>query len=546
MKKTMKYFSMAALALVGAVMTSCSNSSDFEETLTQPQPASGDKVETLTASVSMAGGETRALTDDGVKTFAVRDKIAVVYKNTSGETVKAESEELEAGDITNEGKSANFTVTLTNADKTQNVTYIYPAAMANSDGTINYNALAEQDGTLATLASDLDYCEYSGAWSGSNLPTGDMSNQLVVCAYTLKNSDGSDDITSNVTTMTVSDGTNVYIVNRTAAAGPIYVAIQPTDNKNIKYTAIASSKVYTKNVTGKTYTNGKWYPLGLRMTQNDDIIPHLFSVNGKKIYFSKGNLRAECASADNDGSTQETWTWRFSTNQYDRIGGLKSGESGTKSGNNNINGNGSINPAGNVDLFGWSTSATHLGINVTNSNNTAYLGAFADWGSASEVTACIGTGWRTPTSNEWRYLTVTRSGNRFAMAKLWNNRCGMILLPDDWNTGYYSLNNINDASVDFSVNTISSDDWTNKLARGAVFLPVTGQRNGSNWINGANDQLHYWSSTKGDTDSGTSANANHMRWMPNTTTPEANRGLAPDTGAGRCNGYAVRLVYDIK
>ncbi len=541
MKKTMKYFSMAALALVGAVMTSCSNSSDFEETLTQPQPASGDNVETLTASVRMAGGETRALTSGGVKTFAEGDKIAVVYKNTSGTTVKAESEELTG--ISVDGKSADFTVTLTNADKTQNVTYIYPASMANSDGTVNYDALAEQDGTLATLASNLDYCEYSGAWSEGQLPTGNLSNQLVVCAYTLKNSDGSADITSNVTTMTVSDGTNVYIVNRTAAAGPIYVAIQPTDNKNIKYTAIASSKVYTKNVTGKTYTNGEWYPLGLRMTQNDNIMPGLFSVNGKKVYFSKSNLQARATYVN---ASTTTWEWHFADTQYARVG---------TGANVYINGNGKVNSSGNglnVDLFGWSTAKTYLGINNSTTNTDYQYGGktdgsdFIDWGSHEDVIAGIGTGWRTLNKNEWRYLTNTRttpSGIRYVMAKK-GSRGGMILLPDDWNTSYYSLKNYNDASVDFSANTLDDSQWATLEAHGAVFLPVTGQRSGTS-VTGYDEQLHYWSSTGGLNDGGTPIGY-HLRWMPNTTTPVANRGLAPDTGAGRCNGYAVRLVYDIK
>ena len=534
MKKTMKYFSMAALALVGAVMTSCS-SDDLTENTQQSAENNGNNVETLTASISMAGGETRALTDGGVKTFAEGDKMAVVYQNTSGKTVKAESNALAAGDITDAGKSANFTVTLTDADKTKNVTYIYPASMANSDGTVNYDALAEQDGTLATLASDLDYCEYSGAWSGSNLPTGDLSNQLVVCAYTLKNSDGSVDITSNVTTMTVSDGTNVYIVNRTAAPGPIYVAIQPTDNKNIKYTAIASSKVYTKNVTGKTYTNGEWYPLGLRMTQNDNIMPGLFSVNGKKVYFSKSNLQA--MTSDNGAH----WTWHFADTQYARVG---------TGANIYINGNGTVTNDGNnknIDLFGWSTARTYLGINKSTTNTDYQYGGktdgsdFVDWGSHADVIAGIGTGWRTLNKNEWRHLTSTRSGNRFAMATLGGSRGGMILLPDDWKTTYYALSSINNGNASLNSNGISYSDWTNKLeAHGAVFLPVTGQRSGTT-VDGANDQLHYWSST-GGLNSSSVPIGYHLRWMPSGD----NKGLAPDTGAGRCNGYAVRLVYDIK
>ena len=526
--KTMKYFSMAALAFVGAVMTSCS-SDDLTENTQQSAENSGNNVEILTASVSMAGGETRALTDGGVKTFAEGDKMAVVYQNTSGKTVKAESNALAAGDITNGGKSASFTVTLTNADKTKNVTYIYPASMANNDGSVNYDALAEQDGTLESLATNLDYCEYSGAWNGSNLPTGDMSNQLVVCAYTLKNSDGSVDITSNVTTMTVSDGTNVYIVNRAAAAGPIYVAILPTDNKNIKYTAIANSKVYTKNVADKTYAKGKWFPLGLRMTQNDNIIPGLFTVKGQKVYFSKGNLRAS--------KKEGVWSWRFAPNQWSIVG--------NNSANINITGNGTLDVSSDylyVDLFGWSTSTTHLGIH-NSTNNNDYRGAdFADWGSADEVIAGIGTGWRTPTSDDWRYLLVNRttaSTKHYCKAQV-DGHPGVILIPDNWSTTY-GLEKCDVVEISFNASNIDKvtlEDWNSTFApNGAVFLPTTGQRENKT-VSYENGRLYYWSSTSGANTSGESANANQMYIAGNS--------VAPDTGAGRHFGNAVRLVYNIK
>ena len=84
----------------------------------------------------------------------------------------------------------------------------------------------------------------------------------------------------------------------------------------------------------------------------------------------------------------------------------------------------------------------------------------------------------------------------FALASI-GNRGGIILLPDDWKTSYYTLNNINDASKSFGDNSITADDWTDKLeAHGAVFLPVTGQRNSGTTVNGADEQLHYWSSSK--------------------------------------------------
>ena len=65
--------------------------------------------------------------------------------------VKAVSNALEPGDIADGSKSATFTFTLTNPDKTQNVDYIYPAAIVNQSGNMNEAALfGSQDGTLNT------------------------------------------------------------------------------------------------------------------------------------------------------------------------------------------------------------------------------------------------------------------------------------------------------------------------------------------------------------------------------------------------------------
>ena len=126
--KTMKNFlSMAALALMGAMMTGCSSDDNFDN---PQQPENKSKVVTLTTTVGFdASAGTRALTSTGVKTFAVGDQIAVIYKNTSDQTVTATSTALTTGDITNEGKNANFTVTLTNPKASEAVRYIYPAAM---------------------------------------------------------------------------------------------------------------------------------------------------------------------------------------------------------------------------------------------------------------------------------------------------------------------------------------------------------------------------------------------------------------------------------
>ena len=76
---------MAALVFMGAITTGCSTEDDSKSL---DQPAS--KTVTLTTTISMDGSATtRALTEEGVKTFAVDEQIAVVYTNTSSERVKA-------------------------------------------------------------------------------------------------------------------------------------------------------------------------------------------------------------------------------------------------------------------------------------------------------------------------------------------------------------------------------------------------------------------------------------------------------------------------
>lgn len=268
---------MAALVAMGMLGTSCNKAESPEIETPETQK---ENIVTLTTTVGFAADDTKALTGTGVKTFGAGDQMAVIYKNTSGGTVKA------VGTLTSGAgtKSGTFTFTLTNPDKAQNVTYIYPAAMAGSTG-VDYTKLNSQSsGTLTDLGSKYDLCTKSGAWDGNNLPTLTLENQLAILAINLKNST---DITSTITGMTISDGTNTYAVSRSAAAGPIYVAILPVASQNITVTATDGKKNYAKTLTDKTYAAGNGYNVTWNMT--DASVVNLEGVSeGAEINVSNG------------------------------------------------------------------------------------------------------------------------------------------------------------------------------------------------------------------------------------------------------------------
>ena len=278
-----KYLSMAALALMGSIMTGCTDEDNLIDTPQQSEYK--DNIVTLTTTVGLDGGAaTRALDASGHKTFVAGDQIAVVYENTSGTTVRGVSDALTAADIASGSKSATFTVTLTNPKPNGSVKYIYPAAMAKPDGSENYGALVAQDGTLAYLSSFLDFAKYEGTLTAeAKLPTSTVTliNQLAILALTVKNSDGSSDLTSTITDLTINDGTNSYFVSRAAAAGPIYVAVKPTTAADINVTAFDGTYVYTKSLSSKSYAANNFYNLGWRMTKGDNMLTTPLTLEAK-------------------------------------------------------------------------------------------------------------------------------------------------------------------------------------------------------------------------------------------------------------------------
>ncbi len=268
MKTMKKFLSMAALAMVGAMTVGCTNE---DNVIDQAQTAIKNNVVTQTVTIGFdEQAATRALAIDYTnkkltKIFAEGDQIAVVYENTSDKLVK-ETVTIAAGDISTDSKSAKFTVTMTNPKASGTLKYIYPAAMAGATD-VDYTKLNTQNGTLESLAANLDLATFEGTLTAAKeLPaSASLKNKLAILALKIKNSDGTNDLTSSITSMTLSDGTNSYSITGKDADGHIYAAIQTTSGANISCFATTASGNYAKSLTDKTYAANNIYDLGLKM-----------------------------------------------------------------------------------------------------------------------------------------------------------------------------------------------------------------------------------------------------------------------------------------
>ena len=266
-----------------------------------------------------------------------------------------------------------------------------------------------------------------------------------------------------------------------------------------------------------------------------------FSVSStKQVYFSQGNLQYQASTS----------IWRFAENQWDYVGDATNGNvyfGEVKSNNASI----SSSYTGWIDLFGWGTS----GWNCENTcyqpwdSNNSYgkygppgeynlTGSYAnsDWGYYNAISNGGNQShqWRTLTQSEWNYVFNTRSttsGIRYAKAQV-NNVSGVILLPDNWSSSYFSLSNTNSKDANFSSNVISSSTWANSLeAHGAVFLPAAGYRDVTS-VNNVGGYGTYWSASWRYNN----CNAYYVHFDDGN--------LSPDTWASRHYGRSVRLVKD--
>lgn len=216
-----------------------------------------------------------------------------------------------------------------------------------------------------------------------------------------------------------------------------------------------------------------------------------FSVSAtKQVTFSKGNLQYHPANDE----------WRFAANQLDYIGQANENISSTYN--------------GWIDLFGWGTG------NAPTKSSTDYSDyqTFVDWGT-NQIGSDAPNTWRTLSKDEWMYIFYNRPNAQslFALGSV-NGVNGTIILPDNWTTN-------------FSHNIYTSEQWSKMEQAGAVFLPASSYRWGSDvdYVGFFGD---YWSSTGGSEDIAYCVGFNTFD-------------LDPQQGSDRLYGFSVRLAQDL-
>ena len=199
--------------------------------------------------------------------------------------------------------------------------------------------------------------------------------------------------------------------------------------------------------------------VSLNLMATEGALNGKFTINasGDQIVFSKGNL-------------QYVGTWQFATNQWDCIGVAQAED--------------------NRDLFGWGTGDAPNKV----SDNCEDYATFHEWG-ANPITngGNAANLWRTLTSDEWRYLFVSRANatDLFGVGKIGNIVYGAILLPDDWTLpegasfasasakGYAFSTDACDGyyeGISKTDNEYTIEQWAVMEEAGAVFLPAAGYR----------------------------------------------------------------------
>ena len=262
---TTKLFFMAALALMTAA---CSND-DNDLTTQQPQKAKGI---TITAQLApkTSGATTRAVSEDAVNKkivaeWAENEHLAVLYE-VSGTKYAADATITAVDD---DAATITFTVEAGTPDNTT-CTLVYPLSAAKDDHTGVKDAatlLAAQDGTLS---ANLDVRVGAGTIQTTTpglTVTTQPAAQFAIFKFTTQSKpDQSSSLQStSVTKLTVTIGTQDYVITPGSATSTLYAALPAVSGQTVSFTATDGSNLYAASKAGVSFDAAKYYQSTVKM-----------------------------------------------------------------------------------------------------------------------------------------------------------------------------------------------------------------------------------------------------------------------------------------
>ncbi len=244
---------MAAATMLVATLGACSN----DDITAIQTPVQKGNVVTLTATLSPKDGETtRALTDPGDGTltsaWAIGEELEVMYEDTHGGTPSAR------GKITAVDGSGKATVTVDLVDPQTGTAYFhYPY---NRTSGLKDTKI-DQIGALNDIGANFDEFEGNGTITVTagvpSLPD-DVALTRNVCVWKLKFTNGGLDITSDIISLSINDGTREYLITP-SSLDAIYVAMFGCTGATITIKAATATGVYSASKAGITLQAGKSY-----------------------------------------------------------------------------------------------------------------------------------------------------------------------------------------------------------------------------------------------------------------------------------------------
>ena len=501
---------------------------------------------------------TMKVADDGGKHDVFPSTGAVVYGN--GDVIYVGNNGHYVGTLTYANGAFSGTIT---SPSTSDYLHFYftggktPAATPTTNTTSFTVSIADQSTKLPVLSYGHSTSKYV---DGTTAYTCVLENKCGLVKFVPSQATSNPITVSGMkTTATIDFSTSSPGITPTDATGTVTLYSASSSEKwaillpqNEVTTNIANGYTLAGSFTVPAIAANSYLNNGIALNLTPQgVLNGQFTINsaGDKVYFSQGNLQY----------TKSTGIWSFMEHQYDRT----ITESMMRDGSLVVGDDYSEQDV--VSHFGWGTSGWDNGNTyfmpyntVSNGDESTGYGptdgtnynydltgnyANADWG----VYNAIANGgnaanlWRTLTLSEWDYVLNVRNtsqGIRYAKAIV-NDVRGLLLLPDGWESTYYSLNNTGQLDAEYSTNVINLTDWETLEAKGAVFLPAAGIRYGNYALVDEAYEGVYWTATHYN-----SKNAYLFRFYKDH---DAFTGLT--FGAynfKRKEGLSVRLVHDVQ